>query len=400
MCLNGSPEGLLWPILSASFDSHGPLLPNLERLDIEFYIYDRNEYLIPLLSTSLKTLVISCERPPKLNAIFTFLNLAKVQGCDLKHFTYYGDPIHHIPEAITLFGNLQSVCFPLNRAPQTKAPITIIQFLRSLPFLRSLTCPIGTFSSSTDEDRFCHNNIKELAIAVSEPAALRDLFRMCTFPSVTTVRIRSGELLSMEGIESSCPNTRKINLTVNAVNPPLNFNHLSSLLSLPIQSFILRVQEHTLTASDLRSFAEAWPNICYLRITSDTPFDPLPSLAAFSDHSCLTHLNMPLPFFHLLNDILKEQDSRATDVSPQGSDMSPLRTLFLRYGGAGPCPPRLSTKKKRAVVGHLLRLFPNLEELVFSVDPAEVSSIEDNLAKFQDVLVKLKEERDVFLNPS
>lgn len=389
------PEGLLWPILSASFESHGlPLLPNLERLDIDFYTYDRNEYLIPLLSPSLKTLIIRCKRPPKLNAIFSLLNIARVQGCDLEHFAYYGDDLApHIPKVLTSFNNLRSVSFPLNHPSKVKAPITIIEFLRSLPCLRSLVCHIGTFSHPTDEDVFCHNSLKEIIITVSEPVSLHDLFRTCTFPSVTTVRIRSIRLVTMEGIGSSCPNTRNLSFTINAIKPPLSFNHLVSLLSLPIQSFTLRVSKHTLTASDLRSFAESWPEIRYLRISSDTLFvDPLSSLAAFSNHPHLNHLNIPLPLFQLVNDISKGRDAEVMDISPQSSSISPLRTLFLKYTGAGPRPPRLSTKKKRVVVEHLLKLFPNLEEFMFLTDPGEDSSIGDNLAKFQEILVELREE--------
>lgn len=100
VCQSGSPEELLWPILSASLNFHRPLLPNLRVLHIHFYVYGRNEYFIPLLSPSIKTLAIDCERRPRLDAILTFLNLAKARGCDLEDFTLIGAPIHYSSHAI------------------------------------------------------------------------------------------------------------------------------------------------------------------------------------------------------------------------------------------------------------------------------------------------------------
>lgn len=167
----------MWPIL-ACLCPHRPILPNLQRLEVSFFIYDRNEYLIPLLSPSLKTLVIDCVCPPKHNAIPTFLNLAKVRGCHLEDFTYLEHPTYKVFEAIALFKTLQHVRLPVGDTPELKVSITIAQFLASIPSLRSLKCHVEAFApSASHEDQLCHTSLQKIKIK-SNQKTLRE-FSVC-----------------------------------------------------------------------------------------------------------------------------------------------------------------------------------------------------------------------------
>lgn len=374
----------IWPILCACLDSNGPLLPNLKELRVSFQTYDRNEYIIPLLSPSIKVLMISGECPLKGDAILTILNVIKVRGCDLEDFTYSGPPIRYVPEAIISFKNLRRVSLPLDCIPQPEASITIVQFLASLPSLRSFTCNIGIFLPSTGEVRLSHANLQKIKI-ISKPEMLHELFCVCVFPSVANVKILFNEILSMDGIESSFPNTHTLELILTGLlftMSPLDFRHLTSLRYLPIQSFKLHVNYHTLTPSDLRSLAESWPDIRFLEIVSHTLFDPLPSLAVFADHQRLDCLRLQLPLHRLLNHIFKVQNLIEADVATQSRNRPPLCTLSWDCYALDLVETPVSATDKHVLVEYLLRLFPGLQELQFeyvhpftTFDPSDLQAV-------------------------
>lgn len=198
--------------------------------------------------------------------------------------------------------------------------------------------------------------------------------------------LRTLEVLNLEVVQLSCPNMRKLDLKFRTPGAPLEFRHLVPLLSLSIQSFTISVPEHTLTTSNLYSLVEAWPNISLLKITSDTLFDPLPSLAIFSVCQCLNTLYAPLSLAGLLEDISKEREG----AIPHGGNTSPLRALHLTHWGPGP----LSTMEKRVVVERLLRLFPRLAELKFV---AGCLYIEDGLEEFREIFAELGKGVDLLL---
>lgn len=356
---HGGYVGEPWPILAASLSVRGPLLPNLNTLCVTFYAWDHIESQITLLSPSLKTLVIECKRSPKLGAIVTFMNLAKARGCDLRSFTFIGATGCGIPGGITLFNNLEEVRLPIEEPFESSLLTTIVQFLRSLPSLRLLSCHIGSFLSPSKEELFCHTNLKKITFRSDcRSHQLAEVFHKCTFPSVTNATLQSYEPLSLDIIrfKSSCPDTQELNLRFKAPYASLNFNHLGPLLSLCIRSFTLSVLEHTLTQSNLRSFAEAWPNIHFLQITSETLFDPLPSLTTFSIYPCLKTLIVPLSLARLLEDISEEHQDT---IESRGKSMSPLCMICLKRWGPVPLP----TAGRRVIVEHLLRLFPSLVEV-------------------------------------
>lgn len=129
----------IWPILLTCLGPHGPLLPDLQRLELILHTYDRNEYLTPLLSPPLTTLEIYTVHSPKNN----LLNLASARGCDLEDFQYRGPPTPEILEPIMSFETLKNVTLTLAQIPQLKPSVTIVQFLPSLPSLRALVYHIG-----------------------------------------------------------------------------------------------------------------------------------------------------------------------------------------------------------------------------------------------------------------
>lgn len=391
-------EEPIWPVLYACLSPHGPFLQHLQCLNIKYLINNHSEYLIPFLSPSLKDLEISSYLPLKARSIATILNLAKAHGCDLESFTYSGYPIHHIPEAIMLFKNLQVVQFPPHKLPSPRTPITIVQFLASLPSLRWFACHLGAFSPAiTDEYRFRHTNLQMIETK-SEPNALRELFRTCVFPSVTDVKILYNEVPSMEGIESSCPNIRRFNLRFDShilqgLDEPVEFKHLSPLLSLPIQVFTLSGGFNSnLTSSDLRTFAESWPGLRSFRVYSRTKLDPLPSLAAFSNHPSLGELDLHLSFHHFLHDFPKVPIMMQTGAANHNKK-SCLRVLQFDYRtGRDRDQALVSTSEKHALVEYMLHLFPRLEK--FDLGFLDNLLHEEELEELQGILLELRKERE------
>lgn len=392
----------LWLVLSACLDCQGPLLPNLQYLEVTLSdednpIQDPINHLIPLITPSLEILHINTECLQKHQAALTVLNLAYTRGCDLKVFTYDGDPIQRLLDTIALFRNLQKVQIPLYPISRHKAPITISKFLALLPSLRSLSCNLAAFSRSTDECRVCHTSLQRIEIK-SPAIALREMFRELVFPSVAEVRIlKDGKVPGFEGLESSFPNARKLDLCINILadrdgDQPLEFKHLASLLSLPIEIFGLQAHEHNLTPSDLRAFAKSWPQLRSFWIVSPTQFDPLSSLAAFSCHPTLSYLNLCISLCSLLNDIPKIPHLLRSHTAIQ-DNRSPLRSLFItrQTGGIGQCSST-TTIEKRALLEYLLLLFPRLEEFRFLLDrPTICRPREDEiLSELEEILAELR----------
>lgn len=378
----------MWSIL-ASICPHRPILPNLQRLEVLFFLYSRKEYLLPLLSPSLKTLLFSCAHPPKPKVISTLLNIAKTRGCTLEDFTYLGPLILEVLEAIMSFKTLQNVTLSPDEMHQPTVPVTIAQFLASLPSLRSLTCYVGVFAPSTaDEDQLCHTSLQKIKIR-SDQKALSDLFRVCRFPSVTDVEIMFDKVLSMGGIESSCPNARKLHLSFTSTTDlPLGFMHLASLRSLPIQSFAALVRKHTLTPSDLSIFVESWPNLRILKIISKTGFDPLQSLPVFVKHQRLECLDLRLPLQRLFDLIPTMRNLMETDAVAKGTRRSVLRSLTLHRDVHWIKEPPASEEDKRTLVEYLLRLFPSLHHL--KLEP--VGSFSDiRLGELQEILARMEQ---------
>lgn len=129
VCQDRSLSGYeaIWLILLTCLGAHGPILPNLQHLEIDFHTLDRNEYLIPLLSPPLKNLLINSMGSPKHNMVSTMINLANAHGCDLEDFVYFGRPTHKVFVPIMSFTTLKNVTLPHYRLPQLKASVTIIQ---------------------------------------------------------------------------------------------------------------------------------------------------------------------------------------------------------------------------------------------------------------------------------
>lgn len=384
----------IWPILSTCLNSRKPLLPNLQCLEIEYFSDDRNEYLIPLLSPSLKTLLIQNDHPLKVR---TILNLAKVSNCDLEHFAYDGYTSQRLFEAIMLFENLQSVKLSLYDKPSKKVSVTIIKFLTSLPSLRSLTCVLGVFSPFMDGDQLRHISLQKIEIE-AQVNELHELFHRCVFPSVTNVKIlMRDEISSFEGLKMSCPNTRKLDLDIFSLGRdyPMRFKWLAALRSLPIQTFKLNVFYHDLTPSDLRTFAESWPDLHSFQIRSITKFDPLLSFPIFSNLPYLDYFKVHMPLCHLLSNISKVPDLVATYVTTQGR-RSGLRTLHFEDDDNCPRPyPVILAAEKQMLVKYMLLLFPSLEGFKFSGSTHSHDALfQKDQLELGEILSKLREESE------
>lgn len=402
--VHNEPPGVaepIWLILSICLGTREPLLPNLRRLNIEYLAFDRTEleYLIPLLSPSLKVLSIRCTHPPKVRAISTILNFAKASGCSLKNFVYDGCISRQLPEATALFKDLQIVHFPIDGNPldQQEASITIVKFLTLLPSLRSLTCNLAVFPNSMDDEhQLCHTSLEEITV-ISPANALCRLFRRCTvFPSVTDVTfLRDGEIPSFEALASSCPNIRRFDLcctTGRDDGEDLAFKHLVTLLPLPIQIFNLEVEDHKLTQSDIHTLAQSWLDLRSFRFWSLDKLDPLPTLAAFSKSPRLCYLNVDVSFGYLLDNIPKMRELIGTYVATQGHK-SPLRSLPFVIQR----PTRtleVTAAEKRLFVECILLLFPNLERFEFLGGYTHPFLSEYELAEFQEILLTMRKERE------
>lgn len=398
---NAPAEEPLWSILSTCLNSRGPLLPKIQSLEISSIFCADNQYLQLFLSPSIKVLeLVNCDASsPKLNGVTTTLKCVKASGCDLHAFKCGGDPIPDAPEALMIFKNLQSVEFPLIPIPKQKSSVTITQFLASLPYLRSLTCRTAAFLRSKDEDRVCHTSLQKIRIR-SKPTAFRELFRRCTFPSVTNVDIQFDKFKnpSMDSIVSSCPEICQLEIFVNRNDVGcqiLEFKHVAALLSLPIQSFTLHVQKCTLTPSDLCKFAKSWPDLRSFRLCSVlTMLNTVPPLAAFLGHPRLNTLHLILPCCHLLDDIPKMQNliKTARDVPARGGNPPPLHTLnFINYNRLRPPQTPRTTAEKHVIVEYLLQEFPSLQKLRLWTYGR---SSTDDAAEYEKILKELRKERE------
>lgn len=224
------------------------------------------------------------------------LELAKERGCHLEVFTYDRSPVQRVPEVLALFKTLQNVQITLNYPLQHESSITVVEFLTSLPHLRSLTCNPMVFLRCTTEEVIRHTSIQKMDIT-SPPTPLWELFQRCIFPSVTDLRIASSNDTrgfenpglsrpAFDGLHTSCPNVQKLKLQASHISdhdddPTFEFKHFAPLLSLPVHIFHLQVGKLYLTPSDLRTISESWRNLRSFKIPAILDLMLYPALLHF-----------------------------------------------------------------------------------------------------------------------
>lgn len=336
----------------------------------------------------------------------TVLNLVRTKGFDLKVLIYEGGLIQGLPGIVASFKNLQDIKLGLYRLPKRNSSLTFIEFLASLPSLRSLACDLDSFATCKDKNASIrHTTLKRIDLH-STTKALGCFFRSCVFPSVTDARIVNGNKVpTFVGLELSFPKLQELKLSIGLLvghegSPPIKLPHLASLLSLPIRAFTLEVvgRQHNLAFCDLHTIVDSWPDLRSFKLCSDTDFQDLPSLAPFSCHPSLESLDLHLPVHGFLDSVSKVSDLTGAHSITQGHRASPLHTLFFTIPGLyahGKQDATISsTAGKQIFVEYLLLLFPSLRELGRVHCPHHPLPKDNILPELQGILQELRNKRE------
>ncbi len=404
-------EELLCPILSDCLDCFGPLMPSLQRLDLtcDFKVTRgfRIDCLTPTLSSVLKVLKIDGYGLEEDKPTLPMLDLARARGCDLEVFICNITTINHAVEALASFRTLREVeLSPFLQDDSHQGSITIVEFLASLPSLRSLTCDLSVFLRCTSKDILHHTSLQKINID-SRPMLFWHLFHTCTFPSVTEARFhycystsRWNQLLdsnpthhlAFQGLDTSCPNIRKLKVEISDQTfDVLDFKHIGPLLALPMQAFYLNAPNVILTPSDFQLISQSWPGLHSFKIcTRKNTNGALLSLLAFSNQPYLEHLLLDIEPHSLLNDITEVPDLIATyALSPTRVTQRNPCTLYISERSILDEILIVARADERLLVELLLLVFPGLE---FAPKYSH-NSDDETVAEFREILLELRKER-------
>lgn len=374
-------KGLLLPVLAACLECPRVLFPHLGYLEVHTRDIRsaRVDCIATLIPPTLKVLKITTDASHDDKLGLLILELAKERGCNLEAFTDNNSPLQRLPEVLVFFKTLQDMKITPSYPLLNGSSITIFQFLTSLPHLRSLTCNLVIFVRCTTEQTIRHTNLQRMDI-ISPSISLWELFQRCIFPSVTELTVRTCNDTChspgvekypdpgrppFDGLDTSCPNVQDLRLCACQILPvTFGLKHFVPLLSLPVRLFDLDVDSIDLTPSDLRIISESWTNLYSFKIPAINTFyfDALPYLAAFSNHSHLSHLDLNIRPHFFLRNISRVPGMIAAHTLTQVARPNPCTVYLITLCGPDPDEvPVITIAEKRSLVEYLLLLFPSLK---------------------------------------
>lgn len=373
-------KGLLLPVLAACLECPRTLFPHLGYLEVHTYDISSAQVdrIATLISPTLRVLKITTDDSHDDKLGLLILELAKERGCNLEAFTYNNSPVQCLPEVLVFFKTLQDVKITPSYPLHNGSSITIFQLLTSLPHLRSLTCNLVIFVRCTTEQTIYHTNLQRMDI-ISPSILLWELFQGCIFPSVTELTVRTCNDTChspgventdhgrppFDGLDTSCPNVQDLRLSACQILPvTFGLKHFVPLLSLPVRSFDLDVDSIDLTPPELQIISESWTNLYSFKIPAINTFyfDALPYLAAFSNHSHLSHLDLNIRPHFFLHNISRVPGMIAAHTSTQVARPNACTVYLITLCGPDPDEvPIITIAEKRSLVEYLLLLFPSLK---------------------------------------
>ncbi|KAF9447002.1 hypothetical protein P691DRAFT_151643 [Macrolepiota fuliginosa MF-IS2] len=300
-------ESTLWQFLKSFLACGDLLLPNLQRLEMDWRdAFPSVAQLTLFISPFLKRFHISSDSSEaKADPV---LQLIESRGCELTNFSYCAQFTPDLFSRIGSFRGLHGLWLyqPIGDV-RRESPISAPELLDHLPSLQRLMVPLGAFPAHTNQSY--HDMLQYLHIS-GNPEELQLFLSngIKSFGLESLVVSFEGSYLNYswkrlcEAVMESLPNITSLNIEIiSNIGPRLCFPDLSVVLSKPLEFFSLCGVSHNLTPSNLNMMAKAWPNLTTLVITRDlhAAFDAS-ALILLADHPRLDYLVLRLNLQSLL----------------------------------------------------------------------------------------------------
>lgn len=366
-------EITLWAELSQLLDSPGPLLPNLQRLDLSFQqSVVSDESLMLLLPFTLQsiTTTLRCDSPqPVSEATLTIYRTLASRQAALEAISCHETVHPDLFSTLTSFPTLNSLSITHeNKIISHKSDITIQELVERLPSLTSLRVDVGIFPPPTSYPAVSLDQCKlrNMELTASQEDFLRfphsRFFHLETLTlHVHPTKVLIWEIL-FEKVAQTFPNmdTLTIDVPERVECPTLRISDLGAFLSRHMATLQLKHVPYHLVSQDLITMLKKWPFLRRLALSGHGAiFDPL-TLVAISQSRHLRFLSLRIDCMSLIH----------FPPDPPPSPQKALREICLIS------PTWTSTLKNAAILARNFRsIFPNLK--IVNAEGAIVSDLQD-----------------------
>lgn len=270
-------EASLWIVLAGWMGQMGPLLPNLQRLEVWSSIEDDHiNYLAFLVPTTLNSVATTQNIGSPTRGYSSLYKLLASRGCSLESINHLEKRSYELLPVFMSFTGLRTLILQWPEDPMSqKSTVPLPELLQSFPYLTKLQLdlrmiPIPNTSNPPSPQ---HHALQTLCIK-GHSEELVALLLSAEFPSLQSLQLdmwlRENEswnlLCDIAGSRFSALSSFML-CALDDACPLLVLQDLTQLLSRRLTTFALAFVTHKLTSESLGTMITAWPDLRFLSLS-------------------------------------------------------------------------------------------------------------------------------------